>query len=408
MNYPEFEAFVLNLPRASAIKSPKQTTLKPNYEVVKKALTYLGVDISSLKIIHVAGTNGKGSVGVKIATSLAASGYSTGLFSSPHLLCIRERISILTAEANPHNKQIPAEDFLAFGVRVLSFHEKHTLTCSFFDFLTILAFLWFYEKKVDVIVCETGIGGRFDSTNFFNPILSVITSISFDHQELLGQSLEEIAWHKAGVIKQGVPVVIGPNVKQESIFAEARQLSCQIYKPKLFSKDYEIDNRLTASEALKCLSSTFLLTKKAIDFGLEQVPLGRYQKLIDTNHQLWILDVGHNQEGVFCYLERIQKEFNFKNFVIVFSIAKDKAYEAMLPSLASCAETIFLAQPENPRLEDPRVLQKLFLQLGFKNTRIINLAKDLAQIQLASYNKKRPILALGSFLLIAQILKNLR
>lgn len=408
MNYPEFETFVLNLPRASTIKSLTQTTLKPNYENVKKALMSLGVDISSLHMIHVAGTNGKGAVCVKIASALASSGYSTGLFSSPHLLCIRERISMLKPDSLTIINQISQDDFLAFGLRVLSFHEKKTLTCSFFDFLTILAFLWFYEKKVNVIVCETGIGGRYDSTNFFQPILSVITSISFDHQELLGHTLEEIAWHKAGIIKQGVPVVIGPKVYQKSIFDIARQLSCQIYKPNVSSKGYQIDNRSTAREALKCLSSTFFLTKKAIKYGLDQEPIGRYHKIMDRNQQLWILDVGHNQEGIFFCLERIQKEYNFKSFIIVFSIAKDKAYEVILPKLASCAETVFLAESENPRLENPQVLQKFFAESGCKNTRVINLEKDLDRISLAASNKKRPILAIGSFLLVAQILKNLR
>ena len=168
MNYQKFENFILQLPRSCATKKHSEPFGKLNLEIVKEALSFLNVDLSELKIIHVAGTNGKGSVCTKIAYALAKSGHLVGLFTSPHLISVRERISLLGSFNLDQQTAIPEKEFQRCGERVLSLFAVEKISCSFFDFLTILAFLWFYEKKVNLVVSEVGIGGRYDSTNFYN------------------------------------------------------------------------------------------------------------------------------------------------------------------------------------------------------------------------------------------------
>lgn len=408
MNYKEFENFILQLPRSCATKKQSETQGKLNFEIVKEALSFLAIDLSELKFVHVAGTNGKGSVCTKIAHAIAKSGYLVGLFTSPHLISVRERISLVGSFNLDQQTPIPEEEFQRCGERVLRFFVAEKISCGFFDFLVILAFLWFFEKKVNLVVCEVGIGGRYDSTNFIQPILSVITSISLDHQELLGATLEQIAWHKAGIIKRRVPVVLGPRINESAIFEFAKSMQSDVCQPRKVSLNYEIENRATACEALRYLSKELNLKQSAIAYGLDQVPCGRYQKLSDKRKHLWILDVGHNNEGIARFIQRASDEFGNKRFIIVFSIARDKDYESFFPLLAQSARKIFLVKPENSRLEDPLVLQTCAIKLGFEQTTIVNLPDQIETISLEGEKSGLPVLACGSFLFIAQILKNLR
>lgn len=407
LNYSEFENIILNLPRSSVLKKHQTTYARLNFEIVQEALEYLEVDFAKLKVIHVTGTNGKGSVCCKIAHALAKSGYCVGLFTSPHIISLRERIALLQPLSSQAPTYISEPEFVECGKRVLNFFHQTGQPSSFFDFLTIVAILWFYKHRA-IVVCEVGIGGRFDSTNFLQPVLSIITSISFDHQELLGESLEEIAWHKAGIIKPHIPVVLGAQVKELIIWDYAKKMQAPVLQSSEFLNDYELDNRLTALEALRYLSAKFSIHNDAISFGLQQIPQGRYQKLLDHNNHLWILDVGHNYEGISQFLERACREFSHRQFIIVFAIAKDKQYSAILLLLSKFARKIFLVKQQHTRLEDPDVLQQRLAEFDFKQTSMALLPNHMECISQEGQATNLPVLVCGSFLLAQTILKNWR
>ena len=179
--------------------------------------------------IHVAGTNGKGSVCLKMAKAFEHAGYRVGLYTSPHLSCFRERIQI--------NGQMISEDATChFLSSIFEALHSQDIPATFFEITTCLAFLYFAQEKVDMAVFETGLGGRLDATNVLIPCLSIITSIALDHTEILGQTCEEIAFEKAGIIKEGIPVVIGPHVPSlVYTLAQERHSPCiQVTHPSLF------------------------------------------------------------------------------------------------------------------------------------------------------------------------------
>ena len=170
----------------------------------------LGDPASAITTIHVTGTNGKGSVVYKIAKALEASGYKTGMYVSPHISSFRERITI-------NGEMISEEDVVRNLQMINAIEPTLPTSLSFFECVTGMAFNYFKEKKVDVAVIEVGLGGRLDSTNIINPELSVITSIGLDHQGILGNTITDIAREKAGIIKDGKPVVVGPNCPHQQV-----------------------------------------------------------------------------------------------------------------------------------------------------------------------------------------------
>ncbi|MGE4560697.1 MAG: folylpolyglutamate synthase/dihydrofolate synthase family protein, partial [Desulfobulbus sp.] len=173
--------------------------IKLGLETTRELLEELGNPQDTLKMIHIAGTNGKGSVGATLLGCLSAGGYRTGLYSSPHLSSVRERFRI-------GDTWIPESDFTGLIKRLADFLEGRPHP-TYFELATILALLWFAEQKAEVVILETGMGGRLDATNVVTPLLSIITDISRDHEQYLGKTIAAIAGEKAGIIKAGVPVV---------------------------------------------------------------------------------------------------------------------------------------------------------------------------------------------------------
>ena len=216
----------------------------------------------SFQIVHVAGTNGKGSVSTKIASALEFGGARVGLFTSPHLSCFRERIRI-------NGEMIPEETVAAILERLFQITEKQQISATFFELTTSLALLYFAQEKIDVAVLETGLGGRLDATNIVSPCLSVITSISLDHTDILGSTLEAIAIEKGGIIKKKIPVIIGPHVPYEVIQSIAKKMESCCIQVKTTSPLYEEENRQIARSALNQLSSLFHLSEENIEKGLE-------------------------------------------------------------------------------------------------------------------------------------------
>src|SRR5665213_3050715 len=275
--------------------------------------------------VHIAGTNGKGSTSHMLAAILQRAGYKTGLYTSPHLYDFRERIRV-------NGQMIPESFVTAFTGKLMPFIQP--IQPSFFEITVAMAFDWFVEQEVDIAVIEVGLGGRLDSTNIILPELSVITNISYDHMDLLGNTLQKIAYEKAGIIKPGIPVVIGEEQAEvKEVFirtAELNQSPISFASKKRFVEDwkfnkhlleveltdkhsnekrnysldlpgiYQTKNLVTVAEAVSILNQRgFHIPESAMHAGLQNVKKttglhGRWDILHDE--PLLVLDVGHNEE----------------------------------------------------------------------------------------------------------------
>ena len=296
--------------------------------------------------IHVAGTNGKGSTSHTLAAILQSAGYRVGLYTSPHLVDFRERIRV-------NGKMIPEERVIRFVEEEREFFEP--LHPSFFELTTALAFKYFEETKVDIAVIETGLGGRLDCTNIINPILSIITNISFDHVQFLGNTLPAIAGEKAGIIKPGVPVVVGEtggNAEVRALFAtkaqEAQSSICFADEVNHPIRETQLKgfcqqkNTNTILSALGFLKERLDLSDTAIDCGFMNVCeltglMGRWQILKDK--PLTICDTGHNVGG-WEYLGK-QLEETLGKLHIVIGMVGDKDVKKVISMLPKRAKYYF-------------------------------------------------------------------
>jgi dihydrofolate synthase/folylpolyglutamate synthase len=351
---------------------------------------YFGHPHQNYKTIHVAGTNGKGSVSHTLASILAKAGYKTGLYTSPHLKDFRERIKI-------NGEKISEQKVIDFVENHKSFFEP--LKPSFFELTVAMAFDFFSSENVDVAVIETGLGGRLDSTNIIIPVLSVITNISLDHTHLLGYTLEKIAMEKAGIMKKGIPVVIAESqkVSKDVFIQKAKELSCPIYfaddnyvvdnnitrEPgsqtmQIYSKDqlvfsdlktdlpgiYQKKNTVGILQAVDLLQKNgFKIDSEAIYKGFEFVAQstglnGRWQTLKEK--PLTICDIAHNEAGINEILEQL-KIMKFNNLHMVFGVVADKDIDKILEMLPVNAIYYFCKAPIPRALDEIKLQQKASL-----------------------------------------------
>lgn len=256
--------------------------MRPGLETTLKMRRVLGLPDYAYTTIHVAGTNGKGSVSTKIAQGLQEAGHRVGLFTSPHLIHVRERFQV--------NGRSPTDAELDQGLSELfGLAEAHSLNPTYFELCTLFALTYFADKGVDYGVFEVGMGGRLDATNVIEPRLAVITSIALDHQAQLGRTREAIAAEKGGIIKPGVPLVLGPNAQGLGLEALADPLHLVSGE----FADYREENRAIAREALQLLG----VAEEAIERGCQKDPVGRFQTLSLFGGTL-ILDAAHNPEAL--------------------------------------------------------------------------------------------------------------
>lgn len=308
---------------------------------------------TKFKTIHVAGTNGKGSCSHTIAAILQAEGYRVGLFTSPHLVDFRERIKV-------NGDCISQEYVMDFVENERSFFEP--LHPSFFELTTAMAFKYFADSHVDIAVIEVGLGGRLDCTNIITPILSVITNISFDHTQFLGDTLEKIAMEKAGIIKRDIPIVIGETTPEtRNVFIQKAK---EMNAPFFFAEEYnnpianELDFELKGSYQLKnkqtilCAVSHLPLSisPSSIKEGLSHVVeltglMGRWQTI--RERPTVICDTGHNVGG-WQYLSQQIKSQPCKNLHIVFGMVDDKDIDTVMNMLPTNA-TYYFTQAQTKR-----------------------------------------------------------
>ncbi|PIS01126.1 MAG: tetrahydrofolate synthase [Chlamydiae bacterium CG10_big_fil_rev_8_21_14_0_10_35_9] len=325
-------------------------TSKLSLDNIQALYHKLHAPAKNIPIIHVAGTNGKGSVSSKIAKALSLSSLKCGLFTSPHISSFRERIQI--------NGQMIEEKYLEGQLKHLfSFIEENHLEIHFFELLVILALQYFEDQKVDVIVMEVGLGGRLDATNIISPILSIITSIGFDHTHILGDTLEKIAQEKAGIIKQGIPLVLGPKSTYFPILDRAKDLGAAIYQVSGHFSYYDEENSAIAKQALQNLSSRFVIPANALQEGLSIRPPCRME-VIKKGKQTVILDVAHNPEGIGELKKALEKRFPLQKFEILLGMSKDKDIEKFCEKLLSIADRVHLVRFYHPRLEVPETIAK--------------------------------------------------
>lgn len=353
----------------------------------------LGNPEQKFRSIHVAGTNGKGSVSHMLASILQEQGYKTGLYTSPHLHDFRERIKI-------NGKMIPEENVIAFTTKMMPLIDE--IEPSFFEVTVGMAFEYFADENVDFAVIETGLGGRLDSTNVIKPILSVITNIGFDHMSILGNTLEQIASEKAGIIKQNCPVVVGKKdqntdqvffnaakLNNAEIFFAEDQYASEILALKkgsislqLIRKSdspgmkvntplgglYQAENIRTVQTAIDILKAqNILLEDNLIYSGFENVIKntglqGRWE-LISLNPMI-ILDVAHNPAGIQQLAEQISKTPH-QNLYFILGISKDKDAEGILEHLPKHA-TYGFTQAALPRAMETKDLAEKAHRAGLR------------------------------------------
>jgi dihydrofolate synthase/folylpolyglutamate synthase len=387
---------------------------------------YLGNPHADFPTIHVGGTNGKGSVSHTIASVLQAAGYKTGLFTSPHLKDFRERIRI-------NGIPVPEEFVIRFVEQYKPLFD--TLHPSFFEVNTAMAFQYFKEEQVDIAVIEVGLGGRLDSTNIISPLLSVITNISFDHTDILGNTLPAIAREKAGIIKPGIPVVIGEaegevrqifqdktNETGSPIFFSDTVLSeyggtenqdgtqVQIFRldghtirtPLL--GDYQKKNMVTAWKAVQVLKSLGLrLSESSIERGFTRVVQstglqGRWQTLQENPHV--IADTGHNVAGISFIIKQLEKT-PYQTLRMVIGFVNDKDLESILRLLPHDA-VYYFTNAAIPRALPADILYEKAQVHGLKGN-IYSSVKNALEAALNDASTEDLIFVGGSTFVVAEV-----
>ena len=389
----------------------------------------LGNPEKKIRSVHIAGTNGKGSTSHMLAAILQRSGYKTGLYTSPHLYDFRERIRV--------NGQMVPESFVTrFTERLIPAIES--IQPSFFEITVAMAFDWFVEQKVDIAVIEVGLGGRLDSTNIILPELSVITNISYDHMDLLGDNLQKIAYEKAGIIKSAIPVIIGEEqaeVKEVFIqvaahnqapisFASAKRyvadwkfnrhlLELEITNKHSNEKEkysldlpgiYQTKNIVTVSEVVSVLNQRgFDIPESAVHAGLQNVKKftglhGRWDILHDD--PLFVLDVAHNEEGMKEIAKQIELT-SHEELHLVVGMVKDKVIENILRHLPSGANYYF-TKAHIPRALHETELAARAERIGLKGKAYPEVRQAL-QAAVDRANAKDLILVCGSVFLAGEV-----
>ena len=372
-----------------------------NILALSKHLNYPENKFSS---IHVAGTNGKGSTSHMIASVLQEAGYKVGLYTSPHLKDFRERIKV--------NGLLISEQYVIDFIRLnKDFLEQQKL--SFFEMTVGMAFDFFANKKIDIAIVEVGLGGRLDSTNVITPLVSVITNIGYDHTQFLGETLPEIAFEKAGIIKDSIPVIIGERQKEvEETFLQiaknkntnlafAEEIITKNYQTDLLG-NYQVKNVKTAVATLKKLNK-FSVKEEAIIKGLQNVVkntglLGRWQIL--NKQPKVICDTAHNKEGLTYVIEQLLKE-EYKNLHIVLGVVNDKNLDTIL-SLFPKNTIYYFCKPDIPRGLEAELLQqkaKEFQLLG----NVYNSVNQAYKAALKNSMKSDLIFIGGSTFVVAEL-----
>jgi dihydrofolate synthase/folylpolyglutamate synthase len=333
-----------------------------------------------LNCIHIGGTNGKGSVGATLCSILSTAGYKTGFYTSPHLSSVRERFRI-------NDRYISEADFARLIGKIKDVLDGSQIT--YFECTTTLAMLWFAEQDVDLVLLEVGMGGRLDATNVVTPLLSIITNVSMDHEQYLGDTLAEVAGEKAGIIKKDIPVVSGAAEDDSGrvICQTCEQLSAPLYLyerdfsgqpeqdsqwqfngldgqllnhlPMAMTGQYQIGNGSLALTALQLLNRLgYPVTEEQIRTGLANTHWpGRLEHLYIDNRFHFLLDGAHNPAGVAALEQSLSSDFSYQRLILIWGAMADKDLKSTLRTIAPLADTIIFTRPESERSASAAQLQ---------------------------------------------------
>lgn len=390
---------------------------------------HLGNPHHQFKSIHVAGTNGKGSSSHMIAAILQSEGYKTGLYTSPHLKELTERIRVNGSEISP--------DVVADWITQYQ-NLIEEIQPSFFELMVALAFDYFAQQKVDIAVIEVGLGGRLDSTNIIQPIASLITTIGYDHQDMLGETLPEIALEKAGIIKRDTPVVISYTQREvEHVFMQQAKMNqssivfadqlLELKSPRMEDSYLTVDvlengipwlpvlqSGLVAYYQLKNIPGVLAITKElnrqgivvsdqSIREGIQYVTMltglkGRWQ-VIHKNPTI-ICDTGHNEDGIREVLKQLSYIY-YRNLIFILGFVKDKKVEKILSLLPSQA-TYFFCQAHIPRAMEAKKVQHIAASLGIQGKIILDVNEAITEAKKEAHPDDLIVVG-GSTFVVAEV-----
>jgi dihydrofolate synthase/folylpolyglutamate synthase len=424
----------------------KQTRLRYNVTTfsldrMEKLLSLVANPHKKLATAHIAGTKGKGSTATMLARMLQANGYSVGLYTSPHVVNLHERIEI-------NGRKITDSELTALVNRIYAPVEKmakiHTTGSgqdqpTFFEIFTAMAFLYFVDKKVDIAVVETGLGGRLDSTNVIEPAVVGITSISIDHQNLLGKTIDCIAREKAGVIKKGIPVITVP--QDPLAMKEIKKQALAVKAPlSVTGKDIDFSYRFESSrehgphtriclttptskfehlkvplpgehQAFNCGLAIAMLDAlktsgfeiddaKAIE-GLKDIKMPGRMEIVNADPRI-LIDGAHNAASIRALVQAIGQHVPYDSMIVIFGCGNDKDIRGMLEQLQYGADKVIFTRSNSPKAVSPQELADMYTEICGKMCQTALSLKEALRVASAAIGREDLICITGSFYLVGQ------
>ncbi|WP_068675545.1 folylpolyglutamate synthase/dihydrofolate synthase family protein [Oceanobacillus sp. Castelsardo] len=420
MNYEEALQYIHN---------PKYNSMKLGLDNIRLLMNALGNPEKQLKFVHIAGTNGKGSVASFLSHILRKAGYKIGLFTSPYITRFNERIKV--------DHEDISDDSLAKITEMIKnkIEEEHIPTTEF-EIMTAIAFQYFYEQQCDIVVLEVGLGGRLDSTNVIeDPLLSIITSIGLDHQAFLGSTLPEIAGEKAGIIKENTPVLLYSQEKdvEDVVFQVAEEKNSLVFQPD-FSQianvstdlsgqsfdyksiqnlkitllgEHQLKNAAVVLEAVQLLNENGIyIDENALRSGLAETTWpGRFEVI--HQNPIVVIDGAHNIDSIIALIDNLTKYFKDKKIIAILGILKDKDVDEMIERVSPVVDRFITVTPGNPRAMKA---EDLALRLKNKNqlAMVSQSFEEAIDLALEAAGEDGIICSFGSLYYIGEIRKTIK
>ncbi len=401
----------------------KRLDIRFSLDPISRFLERLNNPQNAYGTVLVGGTNGKGSIAAMVASALSHGSFRVGLYTSPHLIDVRERIRI-------DGEMISREDMDAW-IEIVKAHSTENLT--YFEFLTAVAFLYFHRRKVDLAILEVGMGGRLDATNVVSPLVSVVSNISLDHTEYLGRRLEEIAWEKGGIIKNGGVCITA--VKQRrlqelleeicrtrgaTIYSIGKEIKINTHPDGSFSYRgigmrydnlvcplrgrHQIENAAVALGVIEALAMKgFGVDDDAVFKGIHDVKWEGRLEVIKHSPTV-LLDGAHNAGGASTLARALREEFSYKKLIFIFGVLKDKDYKAMLKKLLPLGDRLILTSPDTERAMPAEALLPVAKQY-LRRIEVVKNSREALKRALSIADQNDLICVTGSLYLIGEIKK---
>jgi len=417
------------------LNSFQQFGMKLGLERITRLCNNLGNPQNKYKIIHVGGTNGKGSVCRFIGSILTSGGYKTGIYTSPHLQRITERIVI-------DGREISENDFVNLIDKLKPIVEKmlnEGESPTYFEIVTAIGFEYFYNERVDYAIIEVGLGGRFDATNIVKPILSIITNVTLEHQNILGENIGDIAYEKAGIIKEGVPLITGvqgeilrvietrakENNSETILITEDnwKRISGDTYGQEFLIKgllkDYDVKTKMLGmfqgkniAIALNAIENLQLkglyITEENIFEGIEKASFSGRMEIMQNNPTI-LIDGAHNIEGFKVLAETLKNDFTYNKLILVIGILSDKKISEMAEIVTPLSDMVVTTRSENKRACNPSKLKQIIYELGHNKEIVVKeKISDAIEFAKSITNKDDLICITGSLFTVGEALDNFK